>query len=92
MIVHNSSHIQRPHFQAQNVPASNGSVSASASTSNAANAPTINTDSMENLLALVAGGEEVREQLVANIKLKIQTGQFLTQAAAVQTADAILNL
>ena len=47
---------------------------------------------MENLLALVAGGEEVREQLVANIKLKIQTGQFLTQAAAVQTADAILNL
>ncbi len=52
----------------------------------------IETNSIESLTALLSGGAEVRESLVQEIKLKIQVGEYLTQKAAVDTADAILNL
>jgi anti-sigma28 factor (negative regulator of flagellin synthesis) len=55
-------------------------------------ASSIETGSIEGLTSLLSGGGEVRETLVAEIKLKIQAGEYLTQQSAVETADAILNL
>lgn len=50
------------------------------------------SNSVDNLLKLVSDSTEIRESLVNDIKLKIQTGEYLAQQSAVETASSILNL
>ena len=54
--------------------------------------PSVDQLSMDSLVSTLASQVDVRDALVAEIKLKIETGEYLTQQAAVETADAILNL
>ena len=82
----------QPHIASQKLQPSGGDVSGPKASGLSSAAPSIDTSSIESLTSLLAGGAEVRESLVQEIKLKIETGEYLTQKAAVETADAILNL
>ena len=52
----------------------------------------VNIGSLDNLLKSVAGSGEIRESVVNDIKLKIQTGEYLAKQSALETASSILNL
>lgn len=88
---HNANAI-RQHILSQQAQPSAGNVSNLKGSGVNAASNSIDTSSLEGLTKLLAGGSEVRETLVQEIKLKIQVGEYLTQKSAVDTADAILNL
>lgn len=67
-------------------------VAAQASGASAAQGPSISTSSTSNLLDLVAASTDVRDQVVADVKLRVAQGEFATQQAAYQAAEAILNV
>lgn len=46
----------------------------------------------QGLLDRLHGDAKVRERLLVEIESKIQTGEFLTRSAAVETAQAIADL
>jgi anti-sigma28 factor (negative regulator of flagellin synthesis) len=92
MKIHDSGNVLRSHLQSQRTQASTGNVSDQKASGLSSASPAIETNSIEALTSLLVGGAEVRESLVQEIKLKIQTGEYLSQKAAVETADAILNL
>lgn len=52
----------------------------------------IDLTSQEDLLSQLVDPTEIREALVNELRFKIQQNEYLTQQAAVATADAILNL
>ncbi|TWU02156.1 hypothetical protein [Stieleria varia] len=52
----------------------------------------IDVKSIESILALVADTSSIRDTVVADVKARIQTGEYLTKQSAVETANAILNL
>ena len=52
----------------------------------------VDPKSLDGLLQLVASSSEIRELVVNDIKLKIQTGEYLAQQRAAETASSILNL
>lgn len=90
MKIHDGSHSLRPKIQPNSTPPK------PEKSGNGGSAPikqaSVNTQSTENLLATIGDVSEIRETLVQEIKLKLQAGEYLTQKAAVETADAILNL
>lgn len=55
-------------------------------------ATSVDVTSVEGLLNLVSDATEVRKSLVAEVKLKIQAGEYLAQQSAVETARSILDL
>ena len=52
----------------------------------------VNVNSIEGLLQLIVSSNEIRESVINDIKLKIQTGEYLAKESALQTASSILNL
>jgi anti-sigma28 factor (negative regulator of flagellin synthesis) len=52
----------------------------------------VDVKSIDNLLNLIASSSEIRESVVNDVKMKIQTGEYLAKQSAVETAGAILNL
>ena len=52
----------------------------------------IDLQSIDNLLKVLADSSEIRESVVNEVKLKIETGEFLVRQAAVDTASAILEM
>ncbi len=92
MNIHLGNNLLRPHVQSQNSQTKLGKVSSQQVGGSDGTSASIETNSIESLTSLLEGGAEVRESLVQEIKLKVQAGEYLTQKAAVETADAILNL
>jgi len=93
MKINNGNNIPRPHVQSQKSQPNVGKVSNQRASGLEGTSASVETSSIENLTALLEDGvSNVRDSLVQEIKLKIQTGEYLTQKAAVDTADAILNL
>ena len=102
MKINNDNSIPSPHSTpaASGVTSSAGqpaNASASASASASAPAPTTNaaaisTSSTTNLIDLVAASTDVRDDVVANIKIRLAEGEFATQQAAYEAAEAILNI
>ena len=91
MIIRNSGQLPSPHFQPKPAPISDA-VAKNASTGSASTPSLSGVGTLDGLLSLVSDTSEVRDNLVQEIKLKLQTGEYLTHKAAVETADAILNL
>ncbi len=52
----------------------------------------VNANSIEGLLQSIVSGNEIRESVINEIRLKIQTGEYLAKESALQTASSILNL
>ncbi|NND98991.1 MAG: flagellar biosynthesis anti-sigma factor FlgM [Pirellulaceae bacterium] len=81
-----------PHLPSQRTHA------ASARTGQAAagnpNQPLLSVDvkSIDSLMQTVAAATDVRDAVVSDIKMKIQTGEYLAKQSAYETASAILNL
>ena len=92
MKIHEGNNFLRPHLESQQSPTKAGNVSSQRASGTEGASTSIETNSIADLTALLEGGSDVRESLVQEIKLKIQVGEYLTQKAAVDTADAILNL
>ncbi len=55
-------------------------------------ATSIEVGRIEGLLQLIVSANEIRESLVQDARAKIQSGEYLTKAAAYQAAGDILNL
>jgi anti-sigma28 factor (negative regulator of flagellin synthesis) len=53
---------------------------------------TVSTSSTSELQNLLAQSGDVRDSLVADIKIRLAAGEFATQQAAYETAESILNL
>lgn len=64
----------------------------SSATQAAAPSTSIQLDSIRDLSQVLEQSAEVRESVVEAVKLKIQTGEYLTKQAAVETARSILDL
>jgi anti-sigma28 factor (negative regulator of flagellin synthesis) len=92
MKINDSNKILRPHLQSQNSQTNVGKVSGQKVGGPSGALTSIETSSVESLYALMGNTAEVRDSLVQEIKLKVEAGEYLTQKAAVETADAILNL
>ena len=90
--IHESGNVLRSRIQAQQFDRTANANAGGKPSGVSQAASSIETGSIEGLTSLLSGGGEVRETLVAEIKLKIQAGEYLTQQSAVETADAILNL
>ncbi|MEM7454251.1 MAG: hypothetical protein AAF456_07835 [Planctomycetota bacterium] len=54
--------------------------------------PSVETQATGHLKNLAAASSDVRENLVQEIRLKLQTGEYLKQQAAYDAAESILNL
>ena len=52
----------------------------------------VNLDSIDGLLQRIVSSGEIRESVVNDIKMKIQSGEYLAKQSALQTASSILNL
>ncbi|MCC9602044.1 flagellar biosynthesis anti-sigma factor FlgM [Stieleria sp. JC731] len=52
----------------------------------------IQLDSIRELSQVLEQAADVRESVVEDVKLKIQSGEYLTREAAVSTARSILDL
>ena len=52
----------------------------------------IQLDSIRDLSQVLTQSADVRESVVEAVKLKIQSGEYLTKEAAVDTARSILDL
>lgn len=65
---------------------------ASASPQASAASTSIQLDSIRDLSQVLEQSAEVRESVVEAVKLKLQTGEYLSKAAAVETARSILDL
>jgi len=52
----------------------------------------IQLDSIRDLSQVLEQSAEVRESVVEAVKLKLQSGEYLTKQAAVETARSILDL
>lgn len=52
----------------------------------------VDTQSINGVLKLMTGASEIRESVVNDIKLKIQSGEYLAKQDAFETASSILNL
>jgi anti-sigma28 factor (negative regulator of flagellin synthesis) len=57
-----------------------------------ASSTSIQFDSIRDLSQVLEQSAEVRESVVEAVKLKLQTGEYLTREAAVETARSILDL
>ncbi|MCD0459910.1 flagellar biosynthesis anti-sigma factor FlgM [Roseiconus lacunae] len=55
-------------------------------------ATSIQLDSIRELSQVLEQAADVRESVVEDVKLKIQTGEYLTKEAALNTARSILDL
>ena len=91
MQIHQGGQPVQPLVRTQNVRG-NDAKSSSHANASTSEPSSIDTASTESLVAALEGKLHVRESLVAEIQLKIETGEYLTEKAAVETADAILNL
>ena len=65
---------------------------ASASPQASASSTSIQLDSIRDLSQVLEQSAEVRESVVEAVKLKLQTGEYLSKQAAVETARSILDL
>ncbi len=63
-----------------------------AAASSPASSTSIQFDSIRDLSQVLEQSAEVRESVVEAVKLKLQSGEYLTQEAAVETARSILDL
>ena len=52
----------------------------------------VNLNSIDTLLETVASSDAIRKSVVSDIKIKLQTGEYLAKQSALETAGAILNL
>ena len=52
----------------------------------------IQVDSIRDLSQVLEQAADVRESVVEAVKLKLQAGEYLTEAAAAETARSILDL
>ena len=91
MKIHDGGHSIRSHIQAQQLQAATEKKSGQTASTVGSNLTSVETNSTQNLKSLL-GGSDVRETLVQEIKLKLQAGEYATQKAIYDTADAILNL
>ncbi|OYP32358.1 hypothetical protein [Rhodopirellula sp. MGV] len=55
-------------------------------------ADSIQLDSIRELSQVLEQAADVRESVVEDVKLKLQSGEYLTREAAVSTARSILDL
>ena len=90
MKINNDNSIHKPH----SITAAGGGAPKAGQPANApaTNAAAISTSSTTNLIDLVAASADIRDDLVANIKIRLAEGEFATQQAAYETAEAILNI
>ena len=91
MKIHDSGHSIPSNIHAQKLPASSENKSGPIASKLNSSLTSVETSSTENLKSQL-NVSEVRDALVQEIKVKYQAGEYLTQKAAVETADAILNL
>lgn len=83
----------QPRITSQNKPASNAPTNAiDAGKLGNSGLTSIDTNEIASLNELLANTANVREDLVNNIKNKIQLGDYLSDASVLKTATAILNL
>lgn len=83
-----------PNIRTNNsVPVTNNSVDAKVGETNSVKQPVVSNidSSTQNVKRLVAGHSEIREQLVEAIKLRLNSGELVSQQAAYETAEAILD-
>lgn len=52
----------------------------------------VEVQSLERLLGSVAASSQIRESVVAEVKSKLQNGDYLAKQIAVETARSILDL
>lgn len=65
---------------------------ASSSTQATTSSTSIQLDSIRDLSQVLEQAADVRESVVEAVKLKVQTGEYLSKEAAVDTARKILDL
>ncbi|MCA9137415.1 MAG: hypothetical protein KDB00_11670 [Planctomycetales bacterium] len=64
----------------------------SSSTQTPTSSTSIQLDSIRDLSQVLEQAADVRESVVEAVKLKLQTGEYLTKQAAADTARSILDL
>jgi len=84
MEIHNRGNSLRVHFQSNKPNSSAGNVESGRVDSASQTKP-------QNLLERLEGDVKVRERLMVEIKAKIQTGEYLTRAAAEDAAQNIVE-
>ncbi|MFK7737098.1 MAG: hypothetical protein AB8B50_13770 [Pirellulaceae bacterium] len=52
----------------------------------------VDVGQIDGLLQLIVSGNEISENLVNQVRAKIQTEEYASKASAYEAADAILNL
>lgn len=81
-----------PHVRVDQSTSATPHAHAAGGSQGAAPLTSVDLNLQNELLQQLVAPQEIRESLVAEIRMKIQMGEYLTQEAAVETADAILNL
>jgi anti-sigma28 factor (negative regulator of flagellin synthesis) len=93
MRIENSAHSIKPRLtQAQSTASATPRANHASSGDPNRSLSTVDVKSLDNLLNVIASSNEVRESVVNDVKMKIQTGEYLAKQSAIETASAILNL
>jgi anti-sigma28 factor (negative regulator of flagellin synthesis) len=90
MKINESNPVLKPHIAVSNANGNaSGSQQAARTSSELTTVSLSSTSELENLLSQSA---DVRDSLVADIKLRLAAGEFASDQAVYKTAESILNL